>query len=97
MGTRDRQENQTGPESIERHFDRISIDHPLETDQGTPGGTDQGADLDRGVTTPVSVGRSGAGMGVSQGDYTDLPPGDPADQPADQPDDRPDTGKGAES
>jgi len=75
MGTRDRQENRTGPQSIERHFDRVSIDQPQESDQ------------DQGVTSPAGVGRSGAGMGVSRGDYTDVPPDG---------EDRPDSGKDAD-
>lgn len=61
MGTRDRQENAVGPESIEAHFDRVSTDQPPERTSAENLGATGGS------------GRTGGGMGVSRGDYTDVP------------------------
>jgi hypothetical protein len=71
MGTRDRQENAVGPESIEAHFDRVSTDRPPERTSAENLGATGGS------------GRTGGGMGVSRGDYTDAPEAAPEDAPAD--------------
>jgi hypothetical protein len=69
MGTRDRQENEVGDESIEARYDRVPMDHPQERPEDEPGVQNVGA--------TGGSGRTGGGLGVSTGDYTETPP-DPA-------------------
>ncbi len=61
MGNRARQEDKVGSESIESQFDRVPLDHPQ----------DEPSMKDVGSTS--GSGRTGGGLGVSRGDYTDVP------------------------
>lgn len=67
MTKRDRQENRVGQKSIEAHRDRVPLQHPVEGDEADNAGATGGSS------------RSGHGLGVSRGDYTDVPEEKPGD------------------
>lgn len=69
MTKRDRQEDKVGQKSIEAHQDRVPLQHPVEEEGAGNVGATGGSS------------RSGSGLGVSRGDYTDVPEEKPGDGP----------------
>ena len=69
MSKRDRQENKVGQKSVEAHYDRVPLDHPVQEDDAANAGAVSGSS------------RSGSGLGVSRGDYTEVPEETPGEGP----------------
>lgn len=69
MSKRDHQENKVGQKSIEAHYDRVPLNHPVQEEDAANVGAVSGSS------------RSGSGLGVSRGDYTDVPEEQPGEGP----------------